>query len=62
MIIEKLGDPKISIRQIVSKVIRELIVKTDKGMWIKELLENIRRNTNTFLKDETLNIIHYIYE
>ena len=26
------------------------------------MLENIRKNTNTFLKDETLAIIHTIYE
>lgn len=31
-------------------------------MWVRELLENIRKNTNTFLKDETLHIIHTIYE
>lgn len=34
VIVDKLGDAKISIRQSVCKVIKDLIKKTKKGMWL----------------------------
>jgi hypothetical protein len=43
-------------------VIKELIRKTKKGMWIEELIENMKKNTNTFLRDETLGLILSIFE
>lgn len=62
VIVDKLGDVKISIRQSVCKVIKELIRKTKKGMWLHELIENMKKNTNTFLRDETLGLILSIFE
>lgn len=38
VIVEKLGDQKISIRQMVSKVIKEMFKKTEKKIWIKQFL------------------------
>jgi hypothetical protein len=37
-------------------------MKTNKAVWVRELLENLKKNTGAILKDETLYLIHYIYE
>lgn len=61
-LIDKLADPKISVRQNVFKLVRLLLRTTDKDMWLEAVLSALSRGANQFQKDELFNLLQNIYD
>jgi hypothetical protein len=61
-LIEKLSDPKISVRQNVFKLIKILMRTTDRNIWIDNAIGVLVKGSNQFQKDELFNLLQYIHE
>lgn len=61
-LIDKLSDPKISIRQSVFKLIKILQRSTDRSQWIEQTMLALNRGANQFQKDELFNLLNYLYD
>lgn len=61
-IVERISDSKVALRQNIAKLVRSEYLSSHNALWLDHLLVQLRRTTNSNIREEILNILGKLYD